>query len=67
MDTTEVARNSEGIAAPAVLDPKKTYQLCCVCGLLFEEHYLSHDLEHDTAICDNHACQKKYYAESTAS
>ena len=68
MNTSEtVARNSEGIAAPAGLDPKKTYQLCCMCGLLFESDALNHDLETGTGFCDNDACIKSFYAQSQAS
>jgi hypothetical protein len=47
MDTIElaletVARFPEGIASLKGLDPKKTYQLCNGCELLFEEDVLSH-------------------------
>ena len=48
--TQEMTRSSEGIASLKELNPAKTYQLCCVCELLFEEDALTH--EDDKAVCD---------------
>jgi hypothetical protein len=63
----EVTRFPEGIASLKALDPTKTYQLCCVCELLFEEDALNFDGETGAAFCCNKVCLDKYYTQSKVS
>ena len=67
LPTEEVTRFPEGITSLQGLDPKKTYQLCCMCGLLFEEDALNFDGETGAAFCCQKVCLDKYYAQSKVS
>jgi hypothetical protein len=67
LSTQEVPTYPKGITSLQGLDPKKTYQLCCVCELLFEEDALNFDIETRTGFCNAKSCSKKFFAQSKAS